>query len=85
MADIYRVTWITPNGRRHYVDVSTETEARLLVSDMRPVMRYAAYALISDTGIRYDHDEPLVDPYSYTGVRPWGGWKTGRKVRRFRR
>jgi len=76
----YRVTWITPNGRRHYVDVSTEAEARLMVLDMRPVMRYAAYAPSPDTRFRYDHDEPLVDPYAHTGVRPWGGWKTGREV-----
>lgn len=76
----YRVTWITPNGRRHYVDVSTEVEARLLVSDMQSVMRYAAYAPIPDTHIRYDHSAPLKDPYAHTGVRPWGGWKTGRRV-----
>ena len=38
-------------------------------------------ALRGDTrpAFRYDHSTPLKDPYAHTGVRPWGGWRSGWK------
>ena len=46
--------------------LALEAELSTLRGDSRPAFRY-------------DHSTPLKDPYAHTGVRPWGGWRSGWK------
>ena len=46
--------------------LALEAELSALRGDSRPAFRY-------------DHSTPLKDPYAHTGVRPWGGWRSGWK------
>ena len=55
-----------PSTVREARNAALEAELSALRGDTRPAFRY-------------DHNEPLEDPYAHTGVDPWGGWRTGRE------